>query len=151
MKLRVPACLAAPAALACLALAPQASAQEVITGGESGAPPSAQAPAAASGPTQLGDPDRSPQAQSPEALGAWARGVMAGRPSADAQLAAADTAPPPGRCAPPPDKKPHGEVWAGVGTGGYREAGGVVTMPVGDCGQVTVAIDKTEFAGPHRR
>jgi hypothetical protein len=120
-----------------------AAAQEVVQSGETGAPPSAHAPNAP--PAQVGDPD-----QSPEAIGAWARGVMAGRPSSDPELAAAPGAKPP-RCQPPPDKKPHGEVWAGAGTGGYREAGGVVTMPVGDCGQVTLAIDKTEFAGPHRR
>jgi hypothetical protein len=40
-----------------------------------------------------------------------------------------------------PDRKPHGEVFAGVGTHGYREVGGVVCVPVGDNGSVTLAID----------
>ena len=40
-----------------------------------------------------------------------------------------------------PDKKPHGEVWAGVGTHGYREAGGVVCQPIGDHSAVTIAVD----------
>jgi hypothetical protein len=57
----------------------------------------------------------------------------------------------PSRCAPPPDRNPHGEVWAGIGTGGYREAGGVVTKPLGDCGSVTVAIDHLSIDGLRRR
>ena len=40
-----------------------------------------------------------------------------------------------------PDRQPHGEVFAGVGTHGYREVGGVVCVPVGDNGSVTLAID----------
>ncbi|MGI8839990.1 MAG: hypothetical protein ACR2F8_04265 [Caulobacteraceae bacterium] len=40
-----------------------------------------------------------------------------------------------------PDKKPHGEVWAAVGTHGYREAGGVVCQPIGDHTAVTIAVD----------
>ena len=40
-----------------------------------------------------------------------------------------------------PDRKPHGEVWAGVGTHGYREAGGVVCQPIGDHSSVTIAVD----------
>jgi hypothetical protein len=40
-----------------------------------------------------------------------------------------------------PDKKPHGEVFAGVGTAGYREVGGVVCMPIGDHAAVSVAVD----------
>ena len=39
-----------------------------------------------------------------------------------------------------PDGKPHGEVWAGAGAHGYREAGGVVTEPIGRCGQVTIGV-----------
>ena len=42
-------------------------------------------------------------------------------------------------------------MWAGIGTGGYRQIGGVVTQPIGDCGQVTIAIDKVEMDGPRRR
>ena len=139
MSMRLLLVLAAAASLC----APAALAQEVITSGDAGAPPSARTSAA--GPAELGDPQ-----QSPAAIGAWARDVLAGRPSRETQLAAGE-APPPGRCAPPPDRAPHGEVWAGVGTRGYRQAGGVVTMPVGDCGHLSIAIDKTEFDGRRHR
>ncbi len=40
-----------------------------------------------------------------------------------------------------PDKRPHGAVWAGVGTSGYREAGGVICAPIGDHSAVTIGID----------
>jgi hypothetical protein len=40
-----------------------------------------------------------------------------------------------------PDLSPHGEVFAGVGTNGYREGGGVVCVPIGDKAAVTVAVD----------
>jgi hypothetical protein len=43
------------------------------------------------------------------------------------------------------DKSPHGEVWGGVGTHGYREAGGVVCLPVGQNGQVSVAVDSVRW------
>ncbi len=40
-----------------------------------------------------------------------------------------------------PDHKAHGEVFAGAGTHGYREAGGVVCQPIGDHSAVTVGVD----------
>ena len=40
-----------------------------------------------------------------------------------------------------PDRSPHGEVFAGVGTHGYREGGGVVCVPIGDKAAVTLAVD----------
>ncbi len=40
-----------------------------------------------------------------------------------------------------PDKAPHGEVSAGVGTHGYREIGGAVCVPVGDRTAVSIAFD----------
>jgi hypothetical protein len=43
------------------------------------------------------------------------------------------------------DKSPHGEVFAGVGTHGYREAGGVVCVPVGDHTAVTIAVDAGRY------
>jgi len=49
----------------------------------------------------------------------------------------------PGRCVRNPDRKPHGVVEAAVGTGGYRSGAAVVTMPVGDCGQATIAIESS--------
>ena len=47
-----------------------------------------------------------------------------------------------------PDKGPHGEVWAGVGTHGYREIGGVVCQPLGANSALTIAVDRTELGGP---
>ena len=46
-----------------------------------------------------------------------------------------------------PDKNPHGEVFAGVGTHGYREAGGVVCVPMGDHAAATIAIDVGQSNG----
>lgn len=40
-----------------------------------------------------------------------------------------------------PDRSPHGDVFAGVGTHGYREGGGVVCVPIGDKAAVTLAVD----------
>jgi hypothetical protein len=108
-----------------------ACADEIVKTGVEGAPPVAQIP-----PAQIGDPN------APEAIGAWARGVMAG------ERAAPDESPTaPSRCAANADGKAHGEVWAGVGTHGYREVGGVVTQPIGACSQVTIAVDRTEGGG----
>ena len=137
MKITMKPALAAALLLTGMGLS--ARAQEAIQTGPagSGAPPSV-APEA----QPQGDPE-----QSPEAIGAWARGVLAGAP---AEKAVADGRPSGGkRCAPPEDRKPHGEVWGGIGTGGYREVGGIVTQPVGDCGQVTVAVDRVEGGRRH--
>jgi hypothetical protein len=133
--------LAIALALASLAAAPAARAQETIEAGPKGEPPAAEAV-----------PRPSPAApardrESDEAIGRWARGVLAGAPSAGEPGEAASR---PG-CAPPADRRPHGQVWAGIGTGGYREAGAVVTKPLGDCGQVTIAVDKLEMGAPRRR
>jgi hypothetical protein len=46
---------------------------------------------------------------------------------------------------PPPDRSPHGSVWGGVGTHGYRNIGGVVCIPVGDHSRVTLAVDSTQW------
>jgi hypothetical protein len=57
------------------------------------------------------------------------------------------------RCAMvPPDGKVHGEVWGGVGTRGYREAGGAATMPTGKCSSVSIAVDHVQgdFGGWRR-
>lgn len=43
------------------------------------------------------------------------------------------------------DRKPHGEVSVAVGTGGYRSLYARSTMPVGETGQLTVAIEDTKF------
>ncbi len=44
-----------------------------------------------------------------------------------------------------PDKSPHGEVFAGAGTHGYREAGGAVCLPIGDHAAVNVAVDVLNY------
>ena len=137
-----------PAAVLVLAfVAAPALAQEVIKTGPEGAPPAAEAPRPA--PVErpaAADPN------SPEAIGRWARGVLAGEPAQKDEVAQDGQAARPGRCTPvSPDGKAHGEVWAGVGTGGYRNVGGVVTQPLGECGSVTIAVDKTQFDGGRRR
>lgn len=43
------------------------------------------------------------------------------------------------------DKDPHGQVWAGVGTHGYRNIGGAVCIPVGQNAQVSIAVDSTQW------
>jgi hypothetical protein len=45
------------------------------------------------------------------------------------------------------DKTPHGEVWAGIGTNGYREIGGAVCAPLGEHSAVSVAIDAGQING----
>jgi hypothetical protein len=45
------------------------------------------------------------------------------------------------------DKSPHGEVYAGIGNHGYREAGGVVCVPLGDHVSATIAIDAGRYPG----
>jgi hypothetical protein len=45
------------------------------------------------------------------------------------------------------DKTPHGEVWAGAGTHGYREAGGAICVPIGDNGAVSIVIDAGRIDG----
>ncbi len=46
-----------------------------------------------------------------------------------------------------PDKSPHGEVFAGVGNHGYREAGGVACVPIGDHVSATIAVDVGRYPG----
>ncbi len=50
-----------------------------------------------------------------------------------------------------PDKSPHGAVWAGVGTRGYREIGGAVCVPVGENAAVSLMIDTGHEDGWRRR
>jgi hypothetical protein len=53
-----------------------------------------------------------------------------------------------------PDAPPrgvHGAVDVSVGTGGYRNVGGVVTAPVGQDGSVTIAADQETGGGWSRR
>jgi hypothetical protein len=55
--------------------------------------------------------------------------------------------PPNAGCNPAADRKPHGEVWAGVGTHGYRDVGTAMTAPLGKCGSVSIMVDRTEGGG----
>ena len=48
------------------------------------------------------------------------------------------------------DKKPHGVVYGGIGTRGYRQVGGVVCQPLGDKGAITVAVDVGHLDGSRR-
>ena len=133
--------IALAAALSVAAFAGAALADDgPITTSRAGDPPTAQAPAAPI------SPGLEPILRT-EAPGDWARRVMAGEPAPE-EVAQA----PHGRCPARIDKRPHGEVWAGIGTGGYREVGGVVTQPIGDCATVTIGMSRTEgrFAGARR-
>jgi len=122
-----------------LAAASGAAAQEVIAAGPRGAPPVAGL---------AGDPE-----DSPEAIGEWGRRVLAGEPTGPdaARAAAMRRGGPTGCLQPGDDRNPHGEVTVGAGTGGYREAGAVVTAPVGSCAQVTIAVDGARIDAPRRR
>jgi hypothetical protein len=44
-----------------------------------------------------------------------------------------------------PDRKIHGVVELGVGTGGYRHAYARADVPVGENGQLSIAVDQTRF------
>lgn len=108
-------------------------------------------------PAPVADLDR-PSSQQDQAAD-WARRVLARAngqlPPTDERaeaLAAAGVNPEDIKkgCVRNPDRSPHGEVSASVGSGGYRGGGFVVTQPVGDCGQVTIGIS-TERGGYGRR
>ena len=134
MSIRVVPLLAALGAS--LALSAGAAAQEVIQAGPKSEPPAAAPDGAAGAVSEDGS--------SPEAIDAWGRRVLAGGPTPEARAGADGGAARPGGCPPAADRRPHGAVWGGIGTGGYREVGGTVTQALGDCGQVSVAIDKVE-------
>ena len=80
-----------------------------------------------------------------EAAGAWAQRILD-------DAATGKTDEPKKACANPnPDQKAHGEVWAGIGTGGYKEYGAVVTQPIGDCSYLTVGFDQSQGGGGRGR
>lgn len=124
--------------VAAMCVAGAAAADEVIQTHSTEGP-------AAEAPRQPYDPIQSKR----QADGDWARGVLAGTNGKDdAQDADAKS----GGCQRNPDRRQHGEAWAGVGTGGYNDVGVVVTQPIGDCGQVTVAASHTNYGnGGHWR
>ena len=49
------------------------------------------------------------------------------------------------------DTAPHGELEAGVGTGGYRHVAGSVCQPIGQTGAVAVGVSATQFDERYRR
>jgi len=49
-----------------------------------------------------------------------------------------------------PDRRIHGEVGFGIGTGGYRDAFAAVNMPVGQSGRLGVAVEDTQYGKPWR-
>ncbi|MDB5452769.1 MAG: hypothetical protein JWO33_1347 [Caulobacteraceae bacterium] len=109
--------------------APAALADEIIVTRPAD-PPAAETPAA--------PPIPDSELARRQANGDWARQVMAGDTAEDARDE------PRRGCQRNPDRAPHGEVWAGVGTGGYNTVGAVVTQPIGDCAEATIAVSRTE-------
>jgi hypothetical protein len=102
----------------------------------------------------VADLDRAPSEQDQAAE--WARRVLARAngqlPPTDERavaMAEAGISPEDAKrgCVRNPDRSPHGEVTASVGSRGYRGVGGVVTQPVGDCGQVTIGISTSQGGG----
>jgi hypothetical protein len=49
------------------------------------------------------------------------------------------------------ETKPHGELEASIGTGGYRQFAGAVCQPLGQNGYVAISAGETQFDGTHRR
>ena len=138
--------------LALTAIGGAALAQEAMSTRPADSPP----PPAAAPVTSLDEPSDS-QVQAAE----WARRVLARAngelPPTDEraeQMAEAGITPGEGKgCVRNPDRAPHGEVSVAVGSRGYREVGGVVTQPIGDCGQITIGIGTSRgggyFGGPY--
>lgn len=127
------------------ALETAALAQEAIATRRADTP----APPSAAPVTDLDEPTDN-QAQAAE----WARRVLARAngqlPPTDeraVELAEAGRTPGKNGCVRNPDRSPHGEVSVAVGSRGYREASGVVTQPVGDCGQVTIGVGTSRGGG----
>ncbi len=104
-----------------------AQAQEAIPTAAN-APGGGAPPAASGGPISLGDKSSDFDDRGPVPIGPCGAPY---KQTADGQLKQ--------------DKSPHGEIFGGVGTHGYREAGGVVCLPVGQNGQVSVAVDTVHW------
>jgi hypothetical protein len=113
---------------AALALSFGAQAQEAIPTAANSPGGGAPATAASNGPIILGDKSSDRDDRGPVPIGPCGAPY---KQTADGQLKQ--------------DKGPHGEVFGGVGTHGYREAGGVVCVPIGQNSQVTVAVDASHW------
>jgi len=42
------------------------------------------------------------------------------------------------------DRKPHGEISVGVGTGGYRDYAAAVSLPIGESGRLDITVRQSE-------
>lgn len=47
------------------------------------------------------------------------------------------------------DRKPHGEVSVGLGTGGYRDYGAAMSLPIGQSGRLDISVRQTENGYPY--
>lgn len=48
------------------------------------------------------------------------------------------------------DRQPHGEFSVGVGTGGYRDYGAAVSLPLGESGRLDLSVRQVENGYPYR-
>ena len=48
------------------------------------------------------------------------------------------------------DRKPHGEFSVGIGTGGYRDYGAAVSLPLGESGRLDLSVRQVENGYPYR-
>ena len=139
--------------LALTAIGGAALAQEAMSTRPADSPP----PPAAAPVTSLDEPSDN-QAQAAE----WARRVLARAngqlPPTDEraeELAAAGWTDEDVKrgCVRNPDRSPHGSMSVAVGSRGYRGVSGVVTQPIGDCGQLTIGIGTSRgrgfYGGPY--
>ena len=42
------------------------------------------------------------------------------------------------------DRKPHGEISVGIGTGGYRDYAAAVSLPIGESGRLDISVRQSE-------
>ena len=47
------------------------------------------------------------------------------------------------------DRQPHGEVSVGFGTGGYRDYGAAVSLPIGESGRLDISVRQVENGYSH--
>ncbi len=73
-------------------------------------------------------------------IAAWLDDGAKAKPASDEPI---EDMPPP-----KPDRKIHGEVGAGIGSGGYRSAYGVVNIPIGKSGSATIAVSTSHGRYP---
>ena len=89
-------------------------------------------------------------------VGAGAQTVQPHELTTDEQiarwLAARSAEPAPGNDSPiwRDDRKPHGEFSVGMGTGGYRDYGAAVSLPLGESGRLDLSVRQVENGFPYR-